>query len=298
MNLNMDALSSKFESFHIDKEDKMDDSGNTENFTVELPNQLTLPAKSEGENNEAITFLSDNIKDLTNRTVDIGLSNLQKIDEIYVSLDSHHRIHIAHSIFWNNSKGEHPPPFTLIRSSDVENGTWVPVDPSKKDHALFYTKALEEKGRFVVCIWPEHCLIGTPGHSVVPVLNDALQEWVKANMKSVNYIHKGTNCLTEMYSALAAEVPIEEDPSTEINASLLSQLHTADRLLICGEAKSHCVNYTMRDIVAHWKKDFSSLILLSDCTSAVPGFESAAQTFEQDMRTQGCQVQKVGEIRL
>ena len=222
----------------------------------------------------------------------------QEIDEIYVSLDSHHRIHIAHGVFWKNADGEHPPPFTLIRNADVENGTWTPVDESKLEHAKSYTKALEEKGRFVVCIWPEHCLIGTPGHAVVSVLNDALQEWAKNKMKTVSYVPKGTNCLTEMYSAIAAEIPMDDDPSTQVDPTLIARLNTADTLLICGEAKSHCVNYTMRDIAAHWTKDNSSLILLSDCTSPVPGFESAADTFEADIRAMGCQVLTTTEVQL
>lgn len=225
-------------------------------------------------------------------------TNVDKIDEIYVSLDSHHRIHIAHGVFWKNSQGSHPPPFTLIKSSDVEQGTWIPVDSTKLEHAKFYTKALEEKGRFVVCIWPEHCLIGTPGHAVVPILNDAMQEWVKHKMKSIEYIHKGTNCLTEMYSAIAAEVPMEDDPSTNVNPDLIHRLHAADQVFICGEAKSHCVNYTMRDIAAHWKKDISALVLLSDCSSAVPGFEQAAQVFEQEIQEIGCRVMNVGDVSL
>ncbi len=225
-------------------------------------------------------------------------ANHQKIDEIYVSLDSHHRIHIAHSVFWTNPHGEHPAPFTLIRHEDVKSGSWTPVDSSLLAHALSYTKRLEEKGRFVVCIWPEHCLIGTPGHAVVPVLNDALQEWAKHNMKIIHYVHKGTNCLTEMYSAIAAEIPVDDDPGTSTNQSLLDALHTADKLLICGEAKSHCVNYTMRDIAAHWQKDLSSLILLSDCCSSVPGFEEAASTFEADMKNLGCTISSVADIRL
>ena len=232
------------------------------------------------------------------RIADFILENIDRIDDIVVSLDSHHRIHIAHGVFWRNQEGEHPPPFTLIRNSDVEAGNWVPVDEKLLEHAKFYTRALEEKGRFVVCIWPEHCLIGTPGHAVIPVLNAALQAWVKRHMRPVEYIHKGTNCLTEMYSAVAAEVPLGEDPSTDVNQALIQQLHSADRLLICGEAKSHCVNYTMRDVADHWKKELSSLVLLADCTSSVPGFEAAADAFENDMRALGCQITNASGLRL
>ena len=232
------------------------------------------------------------------RIADFIRDNVTKIDEIYVSLDSHHRIHIAHGVFWKNANGEHPAPFTLIKSEDVENGKWVPVDEGQLEHAKMYTKALEEKGRFVVCIWPEHCLIGTPGHAVVPTLNEALQEWVKVNMKTVEYIHKGTNCLTEMYSAMAAEVPVADDLSTAMNMDLVARLNTADRLFICGEAKSHCVNYTMRDIARHWDKDHAGLILLDDCASAVPGFEAAAEQFVSDMKAKGCTITNVGDVIL
>ena len=225
-------------------------------------------------------------------------ANINKIDEIFVSLDSHHRLHIAHSVFWKNSNGENPPPFTLIKHADVANGIWVPADSSKLDHALAYTKSLEDKGRFVVCIWPEHCLIGTPGHAVVSVLNEALQEWVQTSMKSIEYIQKGTNCLTEMYSALAAEVPILTDPSTTLNRHLLEKLKEAGQLFICGEAKSHCVNYTMRDIVANWHSDYQRLVLLEDCTSAVPGFEEAASKFVADMKETGCTIVNVDEVSI
>lgn len=224
--------------------------------------------------------------------------NTAQIDEIIVSLDSHHRIHIAHGVFWKDASGAHPAPFTLIRHEDVLSGRWTPVDDSLLEHTKHYTKALEDKGRFVVCIWPEHCLIGTPGHAVIPVLNEALQAWVAEKMTPVKYVYKGMNCLTEMYSALAAEIPLETDPSTSLNQDLVDHLHSADRIIVCGEAKSHCVNYTMRDLADNWKKDPSALVLLNDCASAVPGFEAAADAFEADMRQLGCMVTNHDELSL
>jgi nicotinamidase-related amidase len=224
--------------------------------------------------------------------------NVDHIDEIYVSLDSHHRIHIAHGVFWQDPSGAHPSPFTLIKSVDVEQGAWTPVDPAHLEHAKRYTRALEDKGRFVLCVWPEHCLIGTPGHAVVPGLNDALQDWVKAKMRPVSYIHKGIHCLTEMYSAMAAEVPMDDDPSTALNTALMDRLRATSRLFVCGQAKSHCVNYTMRDIAAHWNSDPAQLVLLEDCCSAVPGFEAAAEQFVSDMKAQGCTVLQAADVTL
>jgi nicotinamidase/pyrazinamidase len=224
---------------------------------------------------------------------DIG----DKIDEIYVTLDSHHRLHIAHGVCWKNEAGENPPPFTLITNKEVEDGIWTTVDPGLLEYAKYYTKALEAKGRFTMCIWPEHCLIGTPGHAVVPCLNVALSNWVTKKLKTINYIMKGTNCMTEMYSALAAEIPIPDDPSTCIDPILVTKLNLADQVLICGEAKSHCVNYTMRDILENWKSDPSKLILLDDCTTAVPGFESDAEKFVSAMKEASCQVVNAADYK-
>ncbi len=44
-------------------------------------------------------------------------NELKRID---VTLDSHHTVHIAHPIWWVNSKNEPPPPFTVISVEDVE----------------------------------------------------------------------------------------------------------------------------------------------------------------------------------
>ena len=225
-------------------------------------------------------------------------NNLDKIDEIFVTLDSHHRLHIGHGVFWKDSDGNHPQPFTLIKNSDVEEGTWLPCDESLLEYAKYYTKALEERGRFVVCIWPEHCLIGTSGHAIVPILNQALQKWTAETMKTINYVMKGQNCMTEMYSAMQAEIPIPDDPSTCIDPVLVSRINTAEKLLICGEAKSHCVNYTMRDIVEIWQKDNSNLILMDDCTTAVTGFEKEGEQFVEDMKEVGCKILNVDDIKL
>jgi len=212
------------------------------------------------------------------------------IDEIYVTMDSHQRLHIAHGVCWTNAVGESPAPFTLIKHADIAAGTWVPKNKDLLDYTLYYTKALEDAGRFVMCIWPEHCIIGTPGHNVVPVLNKALGAWSESHMKTVNYVMKGTNCMTEMYSALCAEVPIPGDSTTQIDPALISRLNEADKVLICGQAKSHCVNYSMRDLLNNWEGDPAALTLLEDCTTAVPGFEADADRFVQDMVQGGCTI--------
>jgi nicotinamidase/pyrazinamidase len=75
----------------------------------------------------------------------------------------------------------------------------------------------------------------------------------------------GTNINTEMYSAIAAEVPVSSDASTKLNRKLLKQLNDCDKLIVSGQALSHCVNFTVRHIVEHWEGNRSNIIILKDC---------------------------------
>ena len=170
--------------------------------------------------------------------------NINDIDHIIVTLDSHHKGHIAHATFWHNTKGERPAPFSEITYDQVKNKIWMPRNESLYQRCLDYTQKLEEGNRFWLKIWPEHCLIGSPGHAVHPEIFAAILEWADRNNKSIEYVLKGQNCFTEMYSAIKAEVVIEEDTEgTGENVRLLDNLLGANRLIVCGQALSHCVNF-------------------------------------------------------
>eukprot|EP00638_Chattonella_subsalsa_P002370 CAMPEP_0117750570 /NCGR_PEP_ID=MMETSP0947-20121206/10450_1 /TAXON_ID=44440 /ORGANISM="Chattonella subsalsa, Strain CCMP2191" /LENGTH=270 /DNA_ID=CAMNT_0005568769 /DNA_START=436 /DNA_END=1248 /DNA_ORIENTATION=- len=227
--------------------------------------------------------------DDSTRLADLINSRGDQIDQIYVTLDSHHRLHIAHAVFWKNAYGESPPPFTIITNEDVKNEVWIPVNEQLKDHCLNYTEQLEKGGRLKHCIWPEHCLIGTPGHAVVPQLNDALQNWSLQKGKTINYVHKGQNCMTEMYSALKADVVMPDDPATGLNIPLINELKGFDHILVGGEARSHCVNYTVRDLVSQFSpEEMKKVVILEDGCSSVAGFEEQGSKFFEDMQQLGC----------
>jgi nicotinamidase-related amidase len=227
------------------------------------------------------------------RTAQMILDHLNDIHQISVTLDSHLKLHIANPFFWTNKEGQHPPPFTPITEKDINDGTWVPSRPELLQHALLYVRGLDTNKRFSLLVWPEHCLIGTAGHNVAEVLNSALQTWSGHNLDIVNYINKGTCPLTEMYSGLKADVELKHDASTQLNHKLVARLLEADRVLICGQALSHCVQFTTRDLVAHWPKNrLKDVWLIEDQCSAVGGFEKAALDFVADMRTAGVTVCK------
>lgn len=54
-------------------------------------------------------------------------------------------------------------------------------------------------------------------------------------MRTVEYVRKGMNCLTEMYSVIEAEVPVPTDPGTTKNKKLLGELSQVKRLIVCGQ---------------------------------------------------------------
>jgi nicotinamidase/pyrazinamidase len=246
-----------------------------------------------------------------------------KITRIVATMDSHQKLHIAHPGFWlsGEDSSTHPNPFTIISSQDIVQGKWKPrgdiriplgtVDETVFDglddllspdgaidlykYTIQYTKRLEAKGKFKLCIWPEHCLIGSNGHGMVDVVFDAIQEWSQVTGGSVEWIFKGENILTESYSALEAEVPV--CMMTSFNSTLQASLEQSDHLLVCGQAMSHCVNYTARSIIERWpEKKRGNITVITDCASSVPGFEDDGAAFLREMEDIGVKLQKSSEL--
>ena len=210
-----------------------------------------------------------------------------EIDAIHVTLDSHHFYDIAHPVFWQDGSGNHPDPFTTITAEDIAVGRWLPVDDALGDRALLYAQKLESGGRYALTVWPPHCLIGSPGHAVMPVLFNALKAW-ESSGRFINYVIKGLNPYTEHYSAIRAEVPDPLDPDTQTNVSLLDKLSTADEIVVAGEALSHCVANTVLDIV-DTLGGASRIVLLTDAAHSVPGFEDLGNQFVVELKTRGMQ---------
>jgi len=220
----------------------------------------------------------------------------RKIDDIHVTLDSHHFVDIAHPIFWVKSDGTNPDPFTIITADEVVNGVYRTTNPQFQKRATEYVKALEANGRYPLCIWPPHCLIGSWGYGVVDSLFNALLEW-EQQFAMVDYVTKGSNLWSEHYSAVQADVPDSEDPDTQLNMRLIETLQKADVILLAGEAKSHCLANTVIDIGNNFGEDnIKKLVLLEDATSNVPDppgttmFTDFGDQFVNDMVARGMQI--------
>jgi nicotinamidase-related amidase len=218
-----------------------------------------------------------------------------QIDDIHVTLDSHHLLDIAHPLFWVDSRGQHPKPFTRITEAEVQSGKWKTTHPGFQARALAYVKALKANGRYDLTIWPPHCLIGSSGNNVAAPVAEALAAW-EADLALVDYVTKGSNIWTEHYSAVQADVPDPEDPGTQLNTRLIETLETADLIALSGQALSHCVANTIRDIADNFgDANIGKMVLIEDTTSPVPGFEAVAEQFLVEMKRRGMRTARSSE---
>jgi nicotinamidase/pyrazinamidase len=220
-----------------------------------------------------------------------------RLEDIHVTLDSHRLFDIAHPVFWKDQNGKAPAPFTLISASDIKANIWSPRILSHRPRALTYAETLEANSQYKICIWPPHCLIGTPGHNVQEDLNASLQTWCEKYVAMIDYVTKGSNPFTEHYGAFAAEVPDPTDTTTLFNFDLLNHFKNADMVGVAGEASSHCVFTTVNQIAEkigdeHIKK----FHLLTDCMSSVPAIPNVID-FPAITETRFEQFEKSGMTR-
>lgn len=212
------------------------------------------------------------------------------LNDIHVTLDSHRKVDISHPIWFSDAAGRHPEPFSVIAADDLENGRWSTTRASTFERSLNYLKALEATGRYPHVIWPYHCLIGDEGHNVWPALSQAIHHW-EERFRMADFVTKGSNPFTEHFSAVQAEVPDPSDPSTQLNTRLIATLEQADIVLLAGEALSHCLANSVRDIADKFAspKYIRKLVLLTDASSNVTGFENYGDDFLRELRAKGMQ---------
>ncbi|GAB4537108.1 MAG: hypothetical protein Tsb0014_25510 [Pleurocapsa sp.] len=212
--------------------------------------------------------------------------NLGNITTIVPTMDTHTAMQIFHPIFWINDGGEHPEPASAIALSDVQKGIWK-VNPALaysltqgdvgflEKHALHYVQKLSDDGKFPLTIWPYHSMLGGIGHALISAVEEAIFFHSIARRSSTSFELKGNNPLTENYSVLSPEVLDSADGKTIANKNnkLIQKLLEFDAVIIAGQAKSHCVAWTIDDLLTEIKaRDINlakKIYLLEDCTSPV-----------------------------
>ena len=217
-------------------------------------------------------------------------------------------------------------PFTVFAVKDgaiIEAGVENPrkFKPKRKellDWTIEYIKEVPTFGKGPPLIWPTHCIEDQPGHAVQPQLKETLD---KLDTDMVEYHIKGQNEATEMYSIFKAEIPTEtinngnkdtyysgtlplktsskiDAPRSDVpdgaylqttfNNELYNSLTSEGKpIVICGEALTHCVNWSLRDLVdkilkgneenyvdiVNLKLKDNKVVLLLNASSAIPNFD-------------------------
>jgi nicotinamidase-related amidase len=219
------------------------------------------------------------------RVCEFVYRNLGTITQVFPSLDTHHAMQVFHAIWLVDEQGNHPDPYTLVSPEDVESGRWR-VNDAVADalgldaayaarHLEHYARQLAAGGKYNLTIWPYHAMLGGIGHALVSAVEEALFFHSVARYSQPDFQVKGDNPLTEHYSMLGPEVT--EGPDGErlgsLNAELIGKLLKFDAVIVAGQAKSHCLAWTIDDLLEHERGLAERTYLLEDCTSpvVVPG---------------------------
>jgi nicotinamidase-related amidase len=211
--------------------------------------------------------------------------NLDVITEICPTMDTHQAMQIFHSIFLVNEKGAHPPPYTIISTEDIEKGVWkfnselsssLQIDAAYgQDYLRHYTQQLKEGEKYELTIWPYHAMLGGIGHALVPAVEEAIFFHGISRYSQPDFQVKGGNPFTENYSVLRPEVLANAAGGqiAQKNVKFTKKLLDFDAIIIGGEAKSHCVAWTIDDLLSEIltadRKLAEKVYLLEDCSSPV-----------------------------
>jgi len=224
--------------------------------------------------------------------------NLGNITNITATMDTHLSQQIFHPIFFVDGDGNHPAPYTMIQAEQLQKGEWkfnpalaprYNITPEYgQEMMVHYAETLHKRGKYALTIWPYHAMLGGIGHALVPAVEEAIFFHSIARLSQPKFEVKGEHPFTEHYSVVGPDVT--EGPKGEIlgkhNDFFIKDLKEVDALVIAGQAKSHCVAWTISDLLDDIRATDPGLAkkvyLLEDCTSpvVVPGADFTDQTNE------------------
>lgn len=227
--------------------------------------------------------------DDTIRLCEFIYRNLGSITHITATMDTHMAQQIFHPIFFVGKDGNHPAPYTDIHVDELRSKRWMfntalaprfGIAPEYGQQMMIhYAEELQKKEKYALTIWPYHAMLGGIGHALVPALEEAIFFHSIARLAQSDFEIKGDKPFTENYSVIGPEVltgPIGETLGIR-EPKLIQHVQEVDRLYIAGQAKSHCVAWTVSDLLddiqAADPELAKKVYLLEDCSSpvVVPG---------------------------
>jgi nicotinamidase-related amidase len=252
-----------------------------------------------GHSGDAAIQDSKRIAEFLYRNIDV-LSNVE------ATLDTHFGYQIFSPSFWLDQNDQHPDPHTIVTTDTIDKGEFRP-NPAVANfickgnyswlqkQCRFYTEQLEKAGKYQLYLWPGHCILGSTGHALVGVIQEATMFHGFVRGIQPGRVIKGGNPLTENYSVLSPEVieRFDNKPLAQRNVGFIEQLLHSDAVIICGEASSHCVKSTIEDLLDAINQQDPELAkkvyIMKDCMSSVvvpgvmdftPQADAALQRFE------------------
>lgn len=190
-------------------------------------------------------------------------ANLSEISEITATLDTHFPFQIFFAPFWVDRSGAPLQPHRTIVADQIRAGDVRPnadvvsaVCDGNTDwltkQALFYCENLERNGKYVLYLWPPHCLVGGDGHALAGVIHEARLFHAYARTAANLVEMKGGHPLTENYSVFSPEVVLRHDGGSlaKTNDAFLDRVLSADRIVVAGQAASHCVKSSIDDLLS------------------------------------------------
>jgi nicotinamidase-related amidase len=251
---------------------------------------------------EQLDFMPDGALGVPNADKDVErftkfiYDNMDEISKIAVSIDTHIPHQIFHPCWWIDKNGNHPAPYTEIKLADLDKGNYRAV--IKPIESRDYVMHLEQDGKKTLVVWPYHCIQGTTGCSLDNQFSNMVYFHSVAKKSIPITIVKGQDPLSEMYGIIRPEY----DTKGYVNIAFLNLLANYDMIIIGGEAKSHCVLETIKQILEHFANQpeiTNKIYILEDCMSSIPGFEDITNaTFDDFRKIYGVHIVKSTDLKL
>lgn len=192
--------------------------------------------------------------------------NLGRITKIIPTMDTHELMQIFHPAFWVDASGTVVAPMTNITSDDLRKGVYS-LNPAvaaalgldfstATNYARYYADVLEKKGKYSLTVWPYHAQLTGIGHALVSIVEEAIVFHAIVRNSKPEVRIKGGNPLTENYSVINPEVTEWESNgrvqqiADSKGSQFLETLLKNDIVIIGGQAKSHCVAWSIDDILS------------------------------------------------
>lgn len=264
--------------------------------------------------------------DDTNNTASFIYRELQQLTSIVATMDTHRAWQISHRLFWVDKHGDHPAPNSILSNDDIQNGVWAPNPAAVRNiraargsyawlcaFAKHYSNELTRNGQWPLAVWGYHAMLGGNDHALMDPIQEALFFHNVARKEQNAYETKGGNQITENYSVFSPEVTSDHNgepiPGAQAeNFDLFSRIDSFDEVYLTGEAKSHCVLWTGKHLVAQIRKRvlgsggtdadaraaLKKLFFIKDLTTAVVipayDFTDAAEQAYADLEAEGVNV--------